>query len=212
MVAQARIFSHVARACLTIARSDAKVPAANDSAVEVLVEELIDLHAVSETFRKLFVSQQTTAMFIDAVKAFIDRVATEPGLHDKTIRLVEKITHLVLMLALDTYVDNAQKREVRRDSPSSCVPNRRRQLLEVLRKSEEAAVAASDGLSPMVERLTLVEVTGNRSKRRSLPSVRLSLQIVGDRVLQKATGRIAAWRNTIVATERKRLRKNAQDM
>ncbi|KZV83556.1 beach-domain-containing protein [Exidia glandulosa HHB12029] len=176
--------------------ADGRAPAANDSAVEVLVEELIDLHASSESFRKLFMSQQTTSMFIDAVKTFIDRVAAEPNLHDKTVRLVEKITHLMLMLALDTFVDNTQKR----------------QLLEVLRKSEEAAVAASDGTSPAVERAALVEVTGDRSKRRSMPSVRLSLQIVGDRVLQKAIGRIAAWRNTIIATERKRLRKTAQDI
>ncbi|KAH7092832.1 beach-domain-containing protein [Auriculariales sp. MPI-PUGE-AT-0066] len=164
---------------------------------DVLVEEFIDLHASSESFRHLFQSQQTTALFVTAVNTFVDKIAAAPTLQDRTLRLTEKITHLILMLALDTNVDSAQKHE----------------LLEVLRKSEEAAVAASDGRREAADHAALVESVHEEEKsHRRRSSMMLNLRLVSDRVVQKSTSRLGQWRSTIMATEKKRLRKATQDV
>ena len=85
---------------------------ATDSAMEVLVEELIDLHSSSLSFRELFKSQQTTALLVTACQSFVNTVASSSETRKRTIRILEKLTHLVLMLALDTHVDAALKQEV----------------------------------------------------------------------------------------------------
>lgn len=87
--------------------------------MDVLVEELIDLHSSCDSFRRLFISQQTTTLFIDAAKSFVDKVAADPNLRSKHVRIVEKLTHLVLLIALDSAVEASQKREV-------CVSHSRR--------------------------------------------------------------------------------------
>jgi hypothetical protein len=83
-----------------------------DSAMEVLVEELIDLHSSSLKFRELFKSHQTTALLVDACKSFVTKVVIDLEMRMKTVRILEKVTHLVLMLALDNYVDSIHKQEV----------------------------------------------------------------------------------------------------
>jgi hypothetical protein len=81
--------------------------------MEVLIEELIDLHASSPTFRQIFKSQQTTQSFIEAYKSFVAAVTSSAEISDTTVRVLEKVTHFGLNLALDNSVSGNQKREVR---------------------------------------------------------------------------------------------------
>lgn len=83
------------------------------SAMEVLVEELSDLHSSTASFRGLFKSKQTTSLYLTACRSFVTKMADVPHLKDKTERLVGKVSNLTLMLALDNAVDGNQKREVR---------------------------------------------------------------------------------------------------
>ena len=82
------------------------------SAMEVLVEELSDLHSSTASFRGLFRSKQTTSLYLDACRSFVSKLADVPHLKDRTERLVGKVSNLTLMLALDNAVDGNQKREV----------------------------------------------------------------------------------------------------
>lgn len=82
------------------------------SAMEVLVEELSDLHSSTASFRELFKSKQTTSLYLAACRSFFTKMADVPHLKDKTERLVQKVSNLTLMLALDNAVDGNQKREV----------------------------------------------------------------------------------------------------
>jgi hypothetical protein len=87
------------------------------SAMEVLVEELSDLHSSIASFRALFRSKQTTSLYLDACRSFVTKLADVPHLKDKTERLVGKVSNLTLMLALDNAVDSNQKQEVSRLEP-----------------------------------------------------------------------------------------------
>lgn len=81
--------------------------------MEVLIEELMDLHASSATFREVFKSQQTTQIFVDSYKSFVMKVVDLPDLNQRAVRILEKLTHFGLALALDNSVAGSQKREVR---------------------------------------------------------------------------------------------------
>jgi hypothetical protein len=83
--------------------------------MEVLIEELMDLHASSSGFREVFKSQQTTQLFVNSYKTFVLRVTDAAQVNQRTIRILEKLTHFGLGLALDNAVAGAQKREV-------CIP------------------------------------------------------------------------------------------
>ena len=80
--------------------------------MEVLIEEIMDLHASSPTFRQVFQSQQTTQIFVDAYKSFARDLEPVSDINQRTIRILEKLTHLGLALALDNAVAGAQKQEV----------------------------------------------------------------------------------------------------
>lgn len=80
--------------------------------MEELTENLMSLHASSATFRQVFQSQQTTQLFIAAYKLFVDKVLNALQVNQRTIRILEKLTHFGLALALDNAVAGAQKREV----------------------------------------------------------------------------------------------------
>lgn len=82
--------------------------------MEVLVEELMDLHASSASFRQIFKSQQTTQLFVGAYKTFVSKVTAASEVNQWTKRILEKLTHFGLALALDNHIAGAQKREVRR--------------------------------------------------------------------------------------------------
>jgi hypothetical protein len=71
----------------------------------------MDLHASSPTFRQIFRSQQTTQVFVDAYKFFVTSV-NPTNVKPKIIRMLEKLTHFALTLALDPDVAASQKKEV----------------------------------------------------------------------------------------------------
>jgi hypothetical protein len=81
--------------------------------MEVLIEELMELHASSNGFREIFKSQQTTQLFVNSYKSFVLRVTSATQINQRTSRILEKLTHFGLGLALDNAVAGAQKREVR---------------------------------------------------------------------------------------------------
>lgn len=84
-----------------------------ESTMEVLLEELMDLHASSPTFREVFRSQQTTQLFIDGYRSFVSKISPAQEINARTVRILEKSSHLGLALALDNCVAGSQKREVR---------------------------------------------------------------------------------------------------
>jgi len=103
-------FTLIASPTMSIASSPASLM--TESSMEVLVEELIDLHASSPTFRQVFRSQQTTQLFVDAYKAFVTAVTSCNDVNPRAIKILEKISHFSLTLSLDNEVAGPQKREV----------------------------------------------------------------------------------------------------
>ena len=83
------------------------------TAMENLIEEFLTLHATSSTFRQIFESQQTTQLFIDTYKSLVDKLTcSTSSVNDWNARILEKLTHFGLALALDNAVGGTQKREV----------------------------------------------------------------------------------------------------
>jgi hypothetical protein len=81
--------------------------------MENLIEELLTLHATSSTFRQIFESQPTTQLFIDTYKSLVDKLSSSASsINDWNARILEKLTHFGLALALDNAVGGTQKREV----------------------------------------------------------------------------------------------------
>ncbi|KIJ42154.1 hypothetical protein M422DRAFT_209006 [Sphaerobolus stellatus SS14] len=161
-----------------------------ESTMEVLVEELIDLHSSSLSYRELFKSHQTTSLMIQTCKSFATHIAQAPDIRTKLVRLTEKITHLILMLALDNHVNAVQKQE----------------LLNIIRTLEESVGENN------ITSSSLLTSNGNGHSRRRSQLMQKGLQMLGDRAYQKSLTRIHEWRNTISRTERKRLRKQFQDL
>ncbi len=83
-----------------------------ETTMERLVEDLLDLHASSATFKQIFRSQQTTRLFVESYRAFVTKLLQAPLVNQRTLRLLEKIAHLGISLAVDSAVAGAQKREV----------------------------------------------------------------------------------------------------
>ncbi len=93
--------------------------------MEHLIEELLTLHSSSATFRQAFQSHQITQLFIDAYKAMLEKLkeilASSPRIEEGksrnyvngwNLRILEKLSHLGLALALDNAVGGSQKQEV----------------------------------------------------------------------------------------------------
>jgi hypothetical protein len=95
---------------MSIASSPASLM--TESSMEVLVEELIDLHASSPTFRQVFRSPQTTQLYVDAYKAFVTAVSSSTVINPRAIKLLEKISNFSSTLSLDNDVSGPQKRDV----------------------------------------------------------------------------------------------------
>ncbi|THV04025.1 beach-domain-containing protein [Dendrothele bispora CBS 962.96] len=161
-----------------------------EATMELLVERLMNLHASSSTFRQIFQSQQTTQLFVNAYKDFVAKISGNSVLNEYTIRILEKLAHLGLALALDNVVAGAQKREI----------------LGILQSAETVLnpAAESTQIDPNL-------VADTRSVRQRFASARFSLQI-GERTVMKIITRIVEWRKTIQVSERKRLRKNILDL
>jgi hypothetical protein len=98
---------------LTLAIASAQTSLMTESSMEVLIEELIDLHAASPTFRQVFRSRQTTQLFLDAYKTFVNALTRSNGVDRRTTRMLEKISHFSLTLTLANDIAAAQKRDVR---------------------------------------------------------------------------------------------------
>ena len=79
--------------------------------VEHLLEALIDTHSTSPTFREVFRSHAVTQSFIDAHKMFATSVAHAAEIDLGTVRVLEKLSHLGLSIALDNVVAVNQKQE-----------------------------------------------------------------------------------------------------
>ncbi|KAJ6565477.1 beach-domain-containing protein [Mycena vulgaris] len=161
-----------------------------ESTMEVLIEELMDLHASSSGFREVFKSQQTTQLFVNSYKSFVLRVMGASQINQRTIRILEKLTHFGLGLALDNSVAGAQKREI----------------LDILQDAESV-------LAPSAEKTEIDPqlVVDSRTVRQRFASARFSIQ-VGERTVVKTMTRMNEWRLTIQSSERKRLRKNILDL
>ncbi|KAK0186450.1 beach-domain-containing protein [Armillaria mellea] len=164
---------------------------ATESTMEVLVEELIDLHASSATFRQVFRSQQTTRLFVEAYRSFVSQVSAAPAINQRTSRILEKMSHFGLALALDGAVAGVQKREI----------------LDILQDTETV-------LNPSAERQPTISpelVADTRSFRQRIVSARLTVH-VSERTVIKLLARMLEWRKTIRVSEQKRLRKNMLDL
>ncbi|KAJ7151346.1 beach-domain-containing protein [Mycena crocata] len=161
-----------------------------ESTMEVLIEELMDLHASSSGFREVFKSQQTTQLFVNSYKSFVLKVTGATQVNQRTIRILEKLTHFGLGLALDNAVAGAQKREI----------------LDILQEAETV-------LAPSAEKTEIDPklVVDSRTVRQRIASARFSIQ-VGERTVVKTMTRMNEWRLTIQSSERKRLRKNILDL
>ncbi|KAJ7856539.1 beach-domain-containing protein [Mycena leptocephala] len=180
--------AHIARNCDVV--DDDTSSWAVESTMEVLIEELMDLHASSSGFREVFKSQQTTQLFVNSYKTFVLRVTDAAQVNQRTIRILEKLTHFGLGLALDNAVAGAQKREI----------------LDILQEAESV-------LAPSAEKTEIDPqlVVDTRTVRQRIASARFSIQ-VGERTVVKTMTRMNEWRLTIQSSERKRLRKNILDL
>ncbi|KAH9177644.1 beach-domain-containing protein [Lactarius sanguifluus] len=158
--------------------------------IEAILEELVQLQSSCPTFRELFESQQTTQTFTQAFQSFVARLSpNEISRHH--IRITEKLMHFALTLALDNAVAGPQKREI----------------LDVLQSTEQLL----NGGDSQQTKIDPSLVSSRFSVRHRFASARLSLQL-GERTVQKSMARIHEWRATVIATERKRLRKNLLDL
>lgn len=83
-----------------------------EDAVESLLEEIIDLQSNSPEFRLLFKSQQTTEILISGYSSFVSSGMSSHENKHKYVRILEKLSHFVLALAMDKIVNNSQKQEV----------------------------------------------------------------------------------------------------
>ncbi|KAF5339895.1 hypothetical protein D9611_009101 [Ephemerocybe angulata] len=175
--------------------SDSEADAAHitwdtENTLEAMLEAMMKLHTSSSTFREIFRSQQATQMFIDGYKQTVEKLKTSPSINQLTGRIIEKLSHLGLALALDNAVAGGQKREI----------------LDVLQNA--------DSLLNPTSPTTVIDpnlVADTRSVRQRFASARFSMQ-VGERTVIKTMTRMAEWRKTIQVSERKRLRKTILDL
>ncbi|KAF9449865.1 beach-domain-containing protein [Macrolepiota fuliginosa MF-IS2] len=158
--------------------------------IEALTEELLNLHSTVAQFRLIFQSQITTQLFVDGYKTFAKRLSQMPEINAGSMRVLEKLTHFGLALALDNAVAGSQKREIMDTVP-----------------------IAEGILNPNTERTAIDPslVADTRTVRQRIASARFSLQ-VGERTIIKIVARIGEWRKTIQASEKKRLRKSILDL
>ncbi|TFK55260.1 beach-domain-containing protein [Heliocybe sulcata] len=177
----------------SLQRGLTRVPASPwEPIVELLVEELINLQASSPTFRQIFRSQQTTQQFVDAFSTFVKALSSAAEIRHSTVRLLEKLSHFGLSLALDNSVGSTQQR----------------QILDLLQSSQnlfQSGAGDSTNIDPNV-------IVGSRRGFGSrILSSRLSLQ-VGERTLLKSLSRLSDWRKTVIDSEKKRIRKTVLDL
>ncbi|KAG8936117.1 hypothetical protein FRC02_004435 [Tulasnella sp. 418] len=164
-----------------------------EAMVDVLAEEMIDLHASSPTFRALFRSSRISTQFISLLQNFIFSISGSTELKHKSIRISEKLTHLGLMLMLDSAIEESQKEQLAR-------------ILQL----------AKEGFSVVTEP-TASSPTGSHKRNWSImpPNIdKLSRDksLAGSvRASTRSAARITAWRANLITVEKRRLRKALQD-
>lgn len=178
-----------------------------EAMVEALIETLIELHSSVPTFRQLFRSHQTTQIFVDSYQFIVTSVGSSLRVKPSVIRLLEKLTHLALSLALDPDVSGTHKREVSLILLDAAVFAHLTKILDHLQKAE--TIVDSGASHPTAIDPSLVG--DSRPVHRRLLSARLSLQ-VSERTVVKSATRVQEWRKSIMNTERKRLRKTILDL
>lgn len=180
-----------------------------EAAMENLVEEMLTLHASSSTFRQVFESQQMTQIFIDSFKSMVDKISSARSINGWSVKILEKLTHFGLALALDNAVGGSQKRQVSLDRVYDAIAVDLPLRLQILDQIQSAEMV----LNPSARAMTIDPglVVDNRSIRQRLASARLSMQ-VGERTVIKTMTRINEWRKTVQVSERKRIRKTILDM
>lgn len=178
-----------------------------ESSMENLLEEIMDLHASSSTFRELFKSQQTTQLFVDTFKTFVDKLKAASGLNQQTRRILEKISHFVLALAFEPFTSGSQKNEVCHNS------FRRKSVYRDLGQILDTIQSANTLLDPAAEKLLIDPslVADTRSMRQRIASARFSIH-VGERGVVKTMARMSEWRKTVQISEHKILRKMVLDL
>ncbi|KAL4252230.1 hypothetical protein ABKN59_005526 [Abortiporus biennis] len=160
------------------------------SLAESLVERLIEIHSVSPTFRQVFKSQSTTQLFVEAYRSFVTALAmARTEVDGDIVRILEKLSHLGLSIALDTVVAADQKQEV----------------LDTLQNAEAVLnPQAGTTIDPSL-------IVQKKSRRPRFSTMRLSVHL-GERTVQRSIVRINDWRKTVTITEKKRLRKTILDL
>jgi hypothetical protein len=112
-IAEGRIYNTlIPKVSLILPVASSQASLMTESSMQVLVEELIDLHASSPTFRQVFRSQQTTQLFVDAYKAFVTAVTSSTDVNPRAIGILERISQFSMVLAHDSDVAETQKRDV----------------------------------------------------------------------------------------------------
>ena len=82
-------------------------------------------------------------------------------------------------------------------------------VLQILDSLESAEMIINPSAEkPRIDRSLVVD---NRSVRQRIASARLSMQ-VGERMVNKTMTRMTEWRYAVCELEKKRLRKNLQDL
>ncbi|KIO27820.1 hypothetical protein M407DRAFT_72594 [Tulasnella calospora MUT 4182] len=165
-----------------------------DSYTEVLAEELIELHSTSPSFRSLLQSKPVLSIFIKSAQSFVMDVANFNRTNSRTTRISEKITHLALMCALDQSVDPQQKEEV-------CNSFLAANIARIIHLNASRSTANTPQPIPSLIRRSI-------SFRQSL---RFDTTPAVDRNYLKALDRTNTWRQLIISSEQKRLRKAHQD-
>lgn len=82
---------------------------------DAILEELIDLHSSSPTFRYAFKSKSMSGSFIALAKSFIVQNTAQQRIviRANTARIADKLCHLAMMMTLEGALEPSQRHEVR---------------------------------------------------------------------------------------------------
>ncbi|KAG8889189.1 hypothetical protein FRB98_005531 [Tulasnella sp. 332] len=166
------------------------------SYADTLAEELIDLHSNSPSFKKVFQAKPLAGQFINLYRLFIHQVTESSELRSRLARTVENMTHLALIVALHSGVDPQQKEELMG-------------VIRITQQEQSAELVLPDLEVPEPRK----PVKPTRKPSLFLPA-NISLDprpLLSQRSLSYTVDRTSSWRQTIVAAERRRLRKGHQD-
>ncbi|GJJ12773.1 hypothetical protein Clacol_007018 [Clathrus columnatus] len=174
-----------------IARADASFMSI-DLAMDVLLEELMDLHASNSSFRDLFKLHEPTELLLNALKSFMNATSGNPSTKTTRLnRIYEKCVVLAGMMAHTLGVP----------------ANYRDEFFVLVRLRDNANSDSGPSSKPVTK--------SNDSKPKRPPPLKTRSASTFNNGMDKydnVVSRIQEWRKSIARTERKRLRKMAQDI